>query len=347
MVYASYSQVCWQASPLDEREQWIKMFWKRRQAQPPVVSCFGKLPATGDFIRHNAAAPELTSFDGWLNSSLTLAKQTMGDTFAAAYESSVGLFIYRPDDAGDEEPVRGVIGVWAASRDSAGRSYPMVVATSYDYAQMVEVGAALPIAVWPFLVAAYDLVNNGRGLPVDEFVSRVAQLKPMPIEDPAVAQPYRDWLQHQSMKALWETGFSTVDQRFNVLHGVQASVEIFRGQERPQTNLAIRFPTGAGDTYAAAIWMDLTVRLAKWQRTVVNAFWTPLQYLLVHIGPPHVATFRELIASTGDAEHVTDLTKPMAADERTARQGLGPLAQLVDSTDTTVAAFLSSLLESA
>ena len=81
------------------------------------------------------------------------------------------------------------------------------------------------------------------------------------------------WLTTQPMKALWETGFGTDASRFWVLQNIVASVEPFRGQEHPKTGLCIRLPLGAGDAYAAAVWMDMTLRLARWKNTLLNAFW--------------------------------------------------------------------------
>ncbi len=324
--------------------------WRRKNPQPPTVTCYGKLPATGDFIRLNATGPENAAFDKWLQNSINLARQSMGDGFQPAYQNAVGLFIYRGDDGdGTSEPERGMVGVWAASGDSAGRLYPMMVATSYDYEHMLAAGAALPIAVWPFLQAAYDLVANGRGLGVDQFLGRVSQLPLVSLDSPEAAQaPYLGWLGQQTMRSLWQSSFGGDGARHAVVQLVHASVEYFRGQERPQTSLAIRFPLAAGDAYAAAVWTDLTLRLAKWQRTVLNAFWTPQHDLMLHIGPPHVATFRELIAAGADsrqtADHVTDLLAPMNIDPAVAREKLGPqLAAAVDNCDASIYQFLSSL----
>jgi type VI secretion system protein ImpM len=320
--------------------------WRRRNPQPPSVTCYGKLPATGDFIRLNATGAENAGFDRWLQGSINLARQTMGDSFQQAYQGSVGLFVYRGDDGdGSTEPERGMVGVWAASADSAGRLYPMMVATSYDYEHMLGVGAALPIAVWPFLQAAYDLVANGRDLGVDSFLARVGQLQLVSLASPELAQaPYLSWVQQNSMRSLWESAFGTAQARHGIVQLVHDSVAYFRGNERPQTSLAVRFPIAAGDGYAAAVWTDMTLRLAKWQRTVLNAFWTPRHDLMLHLGPPHVATFRELIAGTGQTEHLTDLLAPFALDEAAARAKLGPqIAAAVDNSDATIHAFLAAL----
>jgi type VI secretion system protein ImpM len=320
------------------------VFWRKKKS-PPVVACYGKLPATGDFVRLNATGAESAAYDQWLGGSVHNAKESLGDAFDSCYRPATGLFIYRGDDSGGEEPERGMVGVWASSGDSAGRRYPMTVGACYDYEELLESGPGLPIALWNFLTSAYDIVSNGRNLPVDAFLGRVSQLQPIPLTEPDVAvAAYERWLQSQTMKSLWETTFGNVAQRYSVLYQINATIEIFRGQERPHTALAIRFPLMAGDAYAAAVWTDITLRLGGWERTVLNAFWTPQHDLMLHIGPPQNGTFRELIVDGSDADHVTDLVRMQHADEATARAKLGsPLAELADNINQTIYAFLNGL----
>lgn len=324
------------------------MFWRKKAkgpAAPPQIGCFGKLPATGDFIRFNAGGDELAAFDRWLGASIDHARRSMGPMFEQVYPYGVGLFIFHGEGKGDEPPQRGMVGAWCASGDNAGRLYPMAVFASYDFNELVATGAALPIALWPLLTAAYELATNGRMMPVDVFVERVSRVALPSLEDPEAATAgYRGWLATQPMKALWDTSFGTEATRFWVLQNILASVEPFRGQELPKTGLCLRLPLGAGDAYAAAVWMDMTLRLAKWQRTLLNAFWSPQKAVLIHMGPPHVATFRELISPTSDADHVADLCGAPWGDEMSARRALGPhLDGLVGRTDLSLATFLEAL----
>ncbi len=323
------------------------MFWRRKRAPatPPQMGCFGKLPATGDFIRLNAGGEELGAFDRWLGDSLDHARRSLGQGFDAAYSTGSGLFIYRPEGRTDDGPVRGLVGAWAASGDNAGRSYPILVFGTYDYGQLVAMGGALPIAVFPLLSAAYELATQGRGLPVEAFLDRVSRIVPPSLDDPdAASAGYRAWLATQPMKALWDATLGTDQVRFWVMHNLLASVEPFRGQELPRTGLCARLPLGVGDAYAAAVWMDMTLRLAKWQRTLLNVFWEPQKTAILHIGSPHVATFRELIAPTWNAEHVADLAAPPTVDVDVSRRALGPqLDALVSRTDLSLATFLDGL----
>ena len=322
------------------------MFWRKKKSSgPPIVGCFGKLPATGDFIRHNAGGDELAAFDRWLGGSMDFAQRALGQGFEETYQRSVGLFVFRGDSKGEDGPQRGLVGAWAASGDNAGRLYPMVVFASYDYGQLAGLGGAIPIATWKFLTAAYELATQGRTWQVQPFLERVSRLVPPPIEDAeAASAPYRKWLQENSMRALWETGFGTDASRYWVLSNVAESVEPFIGQELPQTNLALRLPLGVGDAYATAVWMDLVLRLSKWKATVPNTFWIPQQTSLIHLGPPHVGSLREILAPTGSADHVAELCGLPTCDEKTARSRLrGSLDSAVSNTDLPIANFLRTL----
>src|SRR4051812_21214372 len=160
------------------------MFWRRKAKTPPAppqIGCFGKLPATGDFIRLNAGGDEVAAFDRWLGGGIDFARQQMtGGTFEAAYPQSLGLFIFRGESNDADPPSRGLVGAWAASGDNAGRLYPMIVFGSYDFNQLVAAGAALPIALWPLLTSAYELATTGRMMAVDAFLERVARIVPPP-----------------------------------------------------------------------------------------------------------------------------------------------------------------------
>jgi type VI secretion system protein ImpM len=76
----------------------------------------------------------------------------------------------------------------------------------------------------------------------------------------------------------------------------------------------------------------------------VNPFWTPQQTALLHVGPPHIGSLREILAPTGSAEHVAELCGIPTFDEATARTRLRPqLASSVEKVEQPIADFLASL----
>lgn len=322
------------------------MFWrKKKPSGPATVGCFGKIPATGDFIRHNAGGDELAAFDRWMGAGMDATQRGLGPGFEAAYQRSVGLFIFRGDPKGDELPQRGLVGAWAASGDNAGRHYPMVVFASYDYSQLCAAGPALPVALWRFFTSAYELATQGRAWTVDRFIERVQRLELPPLEDPVAAgASYTRWLGDNSMKALWETGFGSDASRFWVMSNVVESVSPFKGQELPTAGLALRLPVGAGDAYATAVWLDMIQRVCAFKSTLLNTFWTPQQTALIHVGPPQPGSLREIIAPTGAAEHVAELCGIPTCDEPTARARLRKdLDGAVSLTDQPISQFLRAL----
>jgi type VI secretion system protein ImpM len=320
------------------------MFWRKKKSSgPPIVGCFGKLPATGDFIRHRASGAELESFDRWLGGAIDHAQRALGPGFEAAYQRAFGMFVYRPEAQGNEEPARALVGAWAASGDSAGRLYPMVVFASCDYGQLCALGGALPVALWRFFAEAHELATRGRSWPVDTFLDKVARLEAPNLDEPErLAAGYTQWLEQHAMTALWETGFGVDASRFWVMSNVIESVAPFKGQELPSTGLAMRLPVGAGDAYLAAFWIDLVLRLGGWKGTLVNTLWTPQQTVLLHLGAPLPGSLREILAPTGQSDHVAELCGLPTCDERAARARLRPEHDaIVARTDQPIGRFLA------
>lgn len=82
---------------------------------------FGKLPAHGDFVARGMAAAERATFDSWLSTALLAARDVYGAKFEARFD------VAQPWRAEGD----GVTGALAASQDSAGRRYPLLL-LSYD-----------------------------------------------------------------------------------------------------------------------------------------------------------------------------------------------------------------------
>jgi type VI secretion system ImpM family protein len=78
---------------------------------------FGKLPAHGDFVARGVDAADRDALDTWLSGSLLAARDRYGEGFADRFDAA------QPWRAEGE----GVTGAIAASQDSAGRRYPVVL----------------------------------------------------------------------------------------------------------------------------------------------------------------------------------------------------------------------------
>jgi|GEM_PF-4122890 len=83
---------------------------------------FGKLPAFGDFLRHNASKPEMQNFDKWLQEGLYYAKNALKPDFENHFASLTMSFFYP-----DKETGNILVGGLKASNDQIGRHYPFYV----------------------------------------------------------------------------------------------------------------------------------------------------------------------------------------------------------------------------
>lgn len=116
------------------------------------AGCLGKLAGHGDFIRR-AASPELVAFDGWLQAGL-LAARGRPDWAQAWPVTPPARFLRRTPNG------RVLAGVIVASRDSAGRDYPFVVAATLDGREVERRPELVPLLAEPLLDAAEALIDR-------------------------------------------------------------------------------------------------------------------------------------------------------------------------------------------
>ncbi len=85
---------------------------------------FGKLPAHGDFVSRGLSPAQRESWDDWLSRAVSLARGSLGDRFDDAWFTlPPRRFALGPGSLGQGWRA----GVLAASIDSAGRRFPIVL----------------------------------------------------------------------------------------------------------------------------------------------------------------------------------------------------------------------------
>lgn len=85
-----------------------------------MIGCFGKVPASADFISLHGAAPEVREFDRWLQT--WLAPPAQGGDWRAAFDRlPVHFFCYRGRSG------NWLLGGMISSRDSSERRYPFMI----------------------------------------------------------------------------------------------------------------------------------------------------------------------------------------------------------------------------
>jgi type VI secretion system protein ImpM len=206
----------------------------------PRIGCFGKLPIAGDFIRGDAAVPELAAFDAWIEPGLYRSQQRLGTAFQAQWDALPAVrFLWR------SAPGAPLLTGWlAASRDAAGRRYPFVIAAALPAGNPA---ALTPTWLQPFVAGAKALLDGTwRGLDPVGVAATVAALPRGGDADAAAQQLARE-------RAV--TAVATAWQ------GLTASPELLVDElaelaaASPAPSYGLRWPT-RGEEVDAAFWLD-------------------------------------------------------------------------------------------
>ena len=146
-----------------------------------ALAVYGKHPAKGDFLEHGIPAALKPLLEGWLDTTLAQARETLGADWQTVWPAAPMLRFW----LGEGIWGAPVAGVMAAAQDRVGRRFPLVLMALGD------TGSALPPPVIDTDQAWYDaacahltavLARNTLGLPADllDGAPLVAQSDPMP-----------------------------------------------------------------------------------------------------------------------------------------------------------------------
>lgn len=89
-----------------------------------AAGCFGKIPATGDFVRFGLPPGFVTAWDGWLSDQMVAAAR-LGLPWSEIYLAAPVWCFALADGLAGAGPVRGVT---VPSVDAHGRCFPLTVA---------------------------------------------------------------------------------------------------------------------------------------------------------------------------------------------------------------------------
>lgn len=101
---------------------------------PGVTGLYGKHPAFGDFIAAGVVDDALQPLGDWLQQSLGAWRASVGEDWQPHFDRSPQLAFWIGPALAGGLPLRGV---WSASRDRAGRRFPLLI---------LQVGGAAPVA---------------------------------------------------------------------------------------------------------------------------------------------------------------------------------------------------------
>jgi type VI secretion system protein ImpM len=286
---------------------------------PVAVGAFGKVPQMGDFVR--VGAKPLPAFEQWVEAGMAAGEKKHGAAWPAVYGAgAIHAFAYRPPASSRDGAV--LVGVLKPSHDSVGRKFPLVV-----FAQIPEQRAAvmphvLPLLLGDFLEAATEAVLQVEGITsASQYQERIQRIAPPVLDGDRASYEYDSWARGTYVSVAWGAiyGDSESESGLVALRSIREAIAPFVDQENPTTPLSLRLPLGSGGVAAAAFWLDVTRRVARWRSTMPTSFWSfdgHAGTVLIQLGSTPPSSFVELWKPDPDSDSVCNLVEATTMDQR-------------------------------
>lgn len=240
------------------------------------VSCSGKLPIHGDFIRHEATGPEFDALEHWFEEGITQARESIGDGWASAFETAApSRFIFCPEGS-----PRLLLGVWVPSTDKKGRRFSFAISLSLEKADFERDVSLLPGLFAKFLDSAEGLASKGwTGLDVAGLKARVAKLEPT-VDLDAFRSRYDDFVRREKASVFWTGLFGSSDDagKYLVIQKLHDLSRRIGRADMSEEGLGLRCPLPSafgrkGTGYEVTYCIDLGMQLFGGHGTPSLAYW--------------------------------------------------------------------------
>jgi type VI secretion system ImpM family protein len=297
---------------------------------PAIV---GKVPWRDEYLNVGIEGQSFAVFDRWLTENIEFAAARAGDRWQDAYRSgAIHAFVFRP--LRTQLPL--LAGAIGPSFDSAGRNFPLVVASTlsraHDFCRTPEI---LPLALeefWQFSSRAVAEVRATK----DFGPMRLSEAETQ-VDATAVGSAYRDWARDLPLAELWELvyGEGGAARAHPAVQLVLEAIRPYSGVELSDTPLTLRLPLGSAGGAAVCFWIELVRRCAHWNVTIPSFFWShdgSTGAMVLHLGSPPTSSLAELWLPTTKRDEFCDLLE---------LGGVQPTGSLDESTPA-VARVLSS-----
>lgn len=227
------------------------------------VGCYGKLPLHGDFIRHNAAAPELGLFDRWIQEGIVAGHHAAARQWDDLFDNSpAARFIYYC-----AQTQRLMPGLMIPSCDKVGRQFPFII---FTFAPLSLLGSDYPLAgalFEDFFNAAHACATDWIGQDLRTFVGRVDKLA-FTLDVASRGTRFSVDFSHGRAGDLWTAMFDAPDnRRYLILHNV---AEVVKPNAAPK--YALRLPQ-APDVRQFVFWLEATRRMGARRAPPTLAVW--------------------------------------------------------------------------
>jgi type VI secretion system ImpM family protein len=317
---------------------------------PPLVSGFGKVPRMGDFVRVRANAEPTASFEGWIQEAMAYGEAKRRDGWPAIYaQGAIHAFVYRPPKKAKTPSV--LAGVFRPSSDAVGRRFPLVVGAPLAEQTVAPGPHLLPLVLGDFFEqATSQLMTVDSVGSLEEFERHVGRVATPYLDDAGARNAeYSQWAHNTPLYTVWSIlyGDGNSPQPIHAISTITECLASFRGLEVLNTPLSVRVPLGAGGVAAAAFWIDVVRRIARWSATVPTFFLHFDGYtgsMLIQLGDTPPSSLLELFAPDPSSDHVCDLMGTATFDAERLLGRLPPaVAQVLRRADRPVNELLAVL----
>jgi type VI secretion system protein ImpM len=316
---------------------------------PPVpiaVGAYGKVPKMGDFVR--VGTKPAPSFEQWLEAGMAAGEKKHAAAWPQVYgKGKPHAFVYRP-------PVRDgglLVGVLKPSHDTVGRKFPLVVFAQIPERDVAGSAHLLPLLLGDFLESATSASDDGSNVTsASEYQERINKVALPRLGFEGASADYDNWARSTDVGVAWRAiyGSEDADAALVALKSIREALAPFGEAENLTTPLSVRLRLGSGGIAAAAFWLDIVRRTARWRTTTPTAFWSfdgDEGSILIQLGNVPPSSLPELWQADLDSDHVCNLTASTTNEHR--QQLIGsfprPLGALLDQGDSPVAELLGLL----
>lgn len=280
------------------------------------LGLFGKIPAKGDFVRHNVTDDAARSFEQWVQESNDALRGAGGEL----PDHPVRAVFTPPGSA------KTVVAALVPSQDSVGRKYPLVIFALRDASETPAHFATLPIACAPFLDAAVALGQQAASMDLDPLKAALGALP-----DPGAGELAR--AKDVGEKTLAHPLAGEVHER---MFGDTNGMHLYAYQ----TFLTACQDAGKTDPGKAAtvldcpihvdvdlfVWLELARRVYGFPPAHPSYFWVedPAPRLLLSLGPAPLTVLQFLAKPDMENQRLWPLTTERDKAVDAARDTLGP-----------------------
>ncbi len=314
------------------------------------VSGFGKVPRMGDFVRMRAHEEPTATFEGWIQEAMAYGENKRKDRWPAIYSGgAIHAFVFRSPKKARQQNL--LSGVFKPSQDAVGRRFPVVIGASILEQTVAPGPHLLPLVLGDYFEEATSTLFNVDNVgSLSDFERAVDRIGPPRLDSAGSrSSEYQQWSSITPTWTAWSTVYGSEAARapIHAIHTIRECLATFRGQETLDTPLSLRLPLGGGGVAAAAFWIDVVRRIARWNTTVPSFF---LHFdgftgsMLLQLGDTPPSSLIELWEPDPSSDYVCDLMGNARFDEAKILPKLPPpVAEMLQRHDRPVAEFLAAL----